>query len=224
MITPDQFIHRGEYIVLTSETPLKTFSSAMLNSGYGEFRYFINRTVDVSYNPHNATEEMRDFVQQEGFNTKETVAMMTAVDMKFAQFQYLEDGETSITFFVTLGLGNTVDVTKSFDNAYRPSVGTINIFVFINGIVTDEALIQALICAVETKTKVMHERGIIDYQTGTIATGTSTDSVLVAATQVGEFHAYGGSITRLGSLVGKGLYKTLNDAVEKYLQYKKHQH
>ncbi len=87
-------------------------------------------------------------------------------------------------------------------------------FVFINGIVTDEALIQAMICAVETKTKVIHERGIIDLQTGTIATGTSTDSVLVAATQVGEFHEYGGSITRLGSLVGKGLYKTLNDAVD----------
>nr|WP_106784492.1 adenosylcobinamide amidohydrolase [Lysinibacillus timonensis] len=220
MITPEQFINHGDYIVMKSDAPLRTFSSAAHNPGYGEFRNFVNRTVDLNYNPINVQKEMEAFLEEHHLNVEDTVAMMTAVNMQFAHIDLYEDGETSVTIFVTAGLGNTVDVTRSHEYAYRPSVGTINIFIFINGRATDEALIQALICAVEVKAKVMQERQILDQTSNTIATGTSTDSILVAATQMGEFHQYGGSITRLGSLIGKGLYATLDKAVVEYLQYK----
>lgn len=147
--------------------------------------------------------------------------MMTAVDMKYALCRFFEEGDTSILLLVTAGLGNAVDVTRSHAYFYKPVNGTINIFIFINGVLTDEALIQGLCCAVETKVKVLSELSIKDPNSGTVATGTSTDSICIASTQKGEFHEYGGSITKLGSFLGKALYETLTDAVMQYLDFTK---
>ncbi|SOB93824.1 adenosylcobinamide amidohydrolase [Ureibacillus xyleni] len=221
MLTLENIKNYGEYIVLESKEPLRTFSSAMHNPGYGEYQVFMNRTVDLSYNPLDAHEEMQQFIQQCGYPLPQTVAMMTAVDMKFAFTGFYEDGDTSIVILVTTGLGNAVDITRSYEYAHPPRVGTINTFIFINGYLTDEALIQALCGAVEVKTKILAEHQILDPQSGTIATGTSTDSICIASTQTGEAHAYGGSITKLGKLIGKGLYDTMNCSVESFLEYKK---
>lgn len=221
MITLECIKNYGEFIAIEANEPMRTFSSAMHNPGYGHYQYFINRTVDKSYFPQDAHEEMKQFLLSKGFPLDKTVAMMTAVDMKFAFSRFYEEGETSIVLLVTAGLSNAVDVTKSYAYSYKPANGTINIFIFINGYLTDEALIQALCCAIEVKTKVLAERNIIDSNSGTIATGTSTDSVCIASTQKGEFHEYGGSITKLGSFVGKALYETLTMAVDEYIAYTK---
>lgn len=221
MITLDLVQHFGEYIVVDAKKPLRTFSSAMHNPGYGEYQYFLNRTVTKAYNPPDAHEEMRQFVKSKGYPLERTVAMMTAVDMKYAWKNLYEDGETSIVLLVTAGLGNCVDVTCSHDYYYQKSPGTINIFIFVNGKMTDESLIQALCCAVEVKTKILVERKMLDPVSKTVATGTSTDSICIASTQEGEFHEYAGSITKLGSLIGKGLYEMLNIAVDEYLAYTK---
>ena len=219
MITLENIKNHGEYIIVESAQPLRTFSSAMYNAGYGNFTYFMNRTVDKNYNPVDANEEIREYIKNKGYPLDQTVAMMTAVDMEFAQTATYKDEDTAITLLVTAGLGNAVDVTRSHEYAYRAAPGTINMFIFINGNCSDEALIQALCCAVEVKTKVLHDKGIHDLQSNSLATGTSTDSVLIAATQQGEFHQYGGSITRLGSLIGKGLYETLHKAVDEYIAF-----
>lgn len=221
MITIKSIKNCGKYIAVEADEPLRTFSSAMHNAGYGNYRYFINRTVDQSYFPEDAHEEMKQFLQSAGYPLDQTVAMMTAVEMKFAFTRFYEEGDTSILLIVTAGLNNAVDVTRSHAYSYKQKNGTINIFLFINGFLTDEALIQALCCAVEAKVKVLSERNIIDSNSGTIATGTSTDSICIASTQKGAFHEYGGSITKLGSLVGKSVYETLADAVDEYLAFKK---
>lgn len=219
MITLQNMKHKGEYFVIQSDKPLRTFSSAMHNAGYGQFKTFLNRTVDKTYNPKVPHLEMEQFIETKGYNLEETVAMMTAVDVKFVKSNVYEDGDTSIVIVVTAGLGNVVDVTTSHEHKWTLSPGTINIFIFINGKASDAALIQAMCCAVEVKTKIIMERNIVDPNSKTIATGTSTDSICIAATQEGEYHEYAGSITRLGSLIGKGLYETLSVAVDEYYQY-----
>lgn len=221
MITLKNFKNHGDFIVVETDTPFRTFSSAMHNPGYGEFTTFINRTVDINYNPQDAHEEMRQFLISKGYSLENTVALMTAVNMEFAHTGFFEDGETSIAILVTTGLGNAVDITRAHLYHRNYSIGTINIFIFINGHLTDEALIQAICSAVEVKTKVLYEREIFDFQSGTIATGTSTDSICIAATQQGEFHEYAGSITRIGTLIGKGLYETMNRSVDQYVAFKK---
>lgn len=221
MITLQNMKQKGEFIVTESDKPLRTFSSAMHNAGYGEYSVFLNRTVDKLYNPEDSHLEMRQYIESKGYELDQTVAMMTSVEMKLACSNMYEDGDTSIVVLVTAGVGNAVDVTTSHLHKWTNSPGTINIFIFINGKVTDESLIQGLCCAVEVKTKILMERTILDPNSNTVATGTSTDSVCIAATQEGEFHEYAGSITRLGSLIGKGLYETLNQALDEYFQFMK---
>ena len=48
-----------------------------------------------------------------------------------------------------------------------------------------------------------------------LATGTSTDSIMIAATQKGKPLEFAGTITPLGKLIGKGIYECTIDAIEK---------
>ncbi|WP_042473615.1 adenosylcobinamide amidohydrolase [Bacillus ndiopicus] len=210
-----------QLLIMKSEQPLKVLSSAMVNPGIGYYQYFVNRTVHKDYYPEDAKLEYEQFLKRYKVPLDATVAMMTAVPQRFIMKDHYTDGETSIIVFITAGLGNAVDVTQSFQYTYRPAVGTINIFVFIEGDVSEEAFIQAYNCIIEAKVKVLYERRIMDQQSGTIATGTSTDSVALAMTERGEFHEYGGSITRLGALIGKGVATTLYKAIDGYEAYQK---
>ncbi|MFP3423151.1 adenosylcobinamide amidohydrolase, partial [Bacillus sp. SIMBA_161] len=56
---------------------------------------------------------------------------------------------------------------------------------------------------------------------GTIATGTSTDSCLVAATQQGETLPYAGPITEVGKLIGTGVFECTVEAIRLYREAKK---
>ena len=72
--------------------------------------------------------------------------------------------------------------------------------------------------ATEAKVKVLHDREVRDVNTGTLATGTSTDSIMIAATQKGESLEFAGTITPLGKLIGKGVYECTCEAIEKSSQ------
>jgi iron complex transport system ATP-binding protein len=68
--------------------------------------------------------------------------------------------------------------------------------------------------ATEAKTRALHDQQVKDSVTGTIATGTSTDSILIAATQQGENLEYAGTITPLGKVIGKGVYECTVMAIQ----------
>lgn len=212
---------QDDLLVIRSTHPYKVLSSAMINPGIGHYKTFVNRTVPIDYYPEDALLEYTQFLQEKGLSLQNTIAMMTAVSQRFAFMNRFDDSDTSILVVITAGLGNAVDVTRSHQYTYEQKIGTINIFVFIDAKISDEALMQAYSCVIEAKTKVLMERNVIDQNSDTIATGTSTDSTAIAVSEHGEFHPYGGSITRLGSLIGKGVAFTLNEAIDDYFAYKR---
>jgi iron complex transport system ATP-binding protein len=61
----------------------------------------------------------------------------------------------------------------------------------------------------------MFDEGIKDEVTQTIATGTSTDSVMIAASQEGEEFPYAGTITSIGKLMAKLVYEATREAIVK---------
>jgi iron complex transport system ATP-binding protein len=85
----------------------------------------------------------------------------------------------------------------------------------VNGELTEEAFIQSIMTATEAKGKVMNDQKVMDKVTGTIATGTSTDSILIAATQQGKCLEYAGTITPLGKLISKAVYQCTTRALQK---------
>lgn len=219
LIRAEAFTVSPEMVVYESEVPLKTVSSAVINAGSGWFRTFINRHVDMDYNIDDSVGEMTRFIENRGFKPTDTVGMMTAVRTEHAIVKEYPASFGSVVIAVTAGVGNAVDVSKAAERLL--GVGTINTWIFVNGTLSDEAFIQAMITATEAKTKALHQEGVKDPLTNTIATGTSTDSCLVAATQQGDVLPYAGPITELGSLIGTGVFECTVEAIGLYREAKK---
>lgn len=204
-----------EYIQLESPIPLRTMSSGVIGAGTGWHQKFVNRHVGKNYNCFDYRKELSDFLVANGFEPSETVGMMTAVFLEDAAYQFYEHDDFSIFVVVTAGVSNAIDASKSEMHSFEFSPGTINTWIFVNGELTEEAFIQSIVTATEAKGKVMNTQKVIDNVTGTIATGTSTDSILIAATQQGKCLEFAGTITPLGKLICKAVYQCTTRAIQK---------
>ncbi|MBM4763257.1 adenosylcobinamide amidohydrolase [Bacillus sp. B15-48] len=204
-----------EYIELNSPIPLRTMSSGVVGSGTGWYQVFINRHVDKNYNCSDHRREMVEFLKENGIEPGETVGMMTAVMTEDVSYQLLKGQGFSVFIVVTAGVGNAIDASNSAQHTFQLTPGTINTWVLVNGTLTEEAFIQSIMTATEAKAKGLQELEVKDQLTGTIASGTSTDSILVAATQIGRELEYAGTITPLGKLIGQGVYECTVNAIKK---------
>ncbi|AHN22153.1 iron ABC transporter permease [Lysinibacillus sphaericus] len=208
------------YVTIQTITPMKVVSSAMHNPGFGYYTHLLNRSVPKTYDERKPHHELRRFLQSEGYPIDKTVAMMTAVNARFATIREFTYEGLHLVVMITAGLGNAVDITRAFHRQEQYHAGTINTWVLINGKLSDEALFQAMISTTEAKVKALLDEDITDPTTGTLATGTSTDSLLIASTEEGDFHQYAGPITMLGKVIGHGVYETMREAIQKYKKEK----
>lgn len=213
------FTITNAYIQLKANAPLKVISSAVHNAGIGWYDTFLNRSIAPDYDIYSVEEETVNFLVANHFAPTSTVVMLTAVATKCVEIQSFTQHDLEVIIMVTAGVGNSVDVTKTYLRDEEPHAGTINTWVFINGKLTDEAFIQAMITATEAKTKALADQQIKDAVTGTIATSTATDSLLIAATQNGQELPYAGPITEIGKLIGRGVFETTIAAIKKYQQF-----
>ncbi|KKB36030.1 adenosylcobinamide amidohydrolase [Bacillus thermotolerans] len=198
-----------EFIALESPIVLKTLSAGVIGAGWGWHRSFVNRHVDKNYSHPAYKEDMRNFLRERSFDVNETVGMMTAVHLHTAAYQFMEVEGVSVFTVVTAGVGNAVDISRSAEHDRLFLPGTINIWVFANGHLSEEAFVQAVMTATEAKVKALVDQGVHDPLTGSQATGTSTDSILIAATQRGKKQEFAGSISPLGQAVGQAVYNCM---------------
>lgn len=207
---------KDEYVELKLDFPLRVLSSAVHNAGLGWYANFINRTVQPDYNIDEVKEEFLQYLLDKGFSPTNTVGMMTAVDTKKAVIKQYGAPFGDVFVIVTAGIGNAIDVSNSYKHEDLIHVGTINTWVMINGKLSDEAFVQAMMTATEAKTKALQHEKVIDFRANTIATSTPTDSLLVAATQQGALMQYGGPITDVGKVIGRGVFEATVEAIQNY--------
>src|SRR5690625_660680 len=206
----------NEKITLEAKQSLRTMSSGVTGSGFGWNHLFVNRYVDKNYNVDDHKQEMEAYLKSHGFHPDDTVGMMTAVNLSQVAYQFIHEEGFSGLFVVTAGVGNAVDSTLGVSRVPGYIPGTINIWVFINGELSEEAYIQAVMTATEAKVKALQNFKVTDPESNTLATGTSTDSILIAATQAGAKLTYAGSATPLGQMIGKGVFKCTKQALMNY--------
>ncbi|WGF37549.1 adenosylcobinamide amidohydrolase [Lysinibacillus capsici] len=216
VIKKEHFTITEQYIQLQSELPLKTVSSAVHNPGIGWHNCLLNRSVPGDYVISDVKREVKEFLKRENFSFTNTVVMLTAVPTALVAINEFSAPFGSIIVAVTAGVGNAVDVSRVHERQDDPYIGTINTWVIVNGCLSEEAFFQALMTATEAKTKALQSENIRDERSGTIATGTATDSLLIAATQKGEEMLYGGPITEVGKMIAKGVYETTVHAIRNY--------
>lgn len=218
IVKREHFVIDEPYVKLQTVIPLRAVSSAVHNAGIGWFDTFINRSVSPYYMELDMNVELAEFMDKHQFSPTSTVIMLTAMAMKYATINEYATPYGNLFVMVTAGVGNAVDVSRAYERQDPPYIGTINTWVVMNGNLTDEAFIQAMMTATEAKTKALQYEQIVDSMTGTLATGTATDSLLVAATQKGEQIPYAGSVTTIGKVIGRGVFETTVQAIQKYKQ------
>ncbi|MCR8643925.1 adenosylcobinamide amidohydrolase [Paenibacillus sp. N1-5-1-14] len=211
------------YVLIQSEKPLHTLSTNMWGGGYGEHALIMNRQVPKSYMSTDPVAEMKQFLQEQGFIYEQVAGMLTAayvVDVGYKGMKLTsvgEDGDQTlrVSTWVTMGLGNTTraGLPVKPDELYP---GTINIIVLIDGDVTDAAMASAIITATEAKTAVLQDLGVKVKKGSFLATGTSTDAIVIAATGRGRSHRYAGTATWLGHLIGRTVYEAAMESGRKY--------
>lgn len=198
-----------EALVLCSQQPLHMLSSAMVGGGFLRARYIVNRHVHKDYCHPHPTADLRAFARSHGI-TDLFVGLMTAVSMHKTRSVTLRDTALTVTAVATAGLSNPAAPGLSPPAVTAP--GTINVILLLDAYLTPAAMVNAIMTATEAKVQILLERGTRTPE-GHVATGTSTDAVVVACTERGDILPYAGPVTPVGWLIGRSVRAVLDAAL-----------
>ncbi|WHY83912.1 adenosylcobinamide amidohydrolase [Neobacillus novalis] len=206
------------YFHIQFEHPLRTISNGVIGDGIQWVKHVCNFHVDRNYNGSEPKKDLQSWMTDYSIPYVQAVGMMTAVMLEDVVIVKKEIEGIHMLAIVTAGVGNAVDITKrSFLGAVQ-TVGTINTMVFIDAHFTDGALVNGYMSATEGKVKALNDLKIEDPESHTLATGTSTDSLVLGLTQQGEKTPYAGSGTIVGRGIGQMVYQATHEALKKYLK------
>lgn len=215
---------QGNKLVLRSKTPLKILSSAVLNGGLQEANCIVSVHVpeetglDIDDEVHR---EAGDFLREEtsklGLPQDQIVGIMTSAKMKNVDMATRKFEDITITAIATAGVhfsATAGDEIASKQSAFPfKKWGTINIILLVDGDLTDSCMVNAVSTVTEAKTVALRELDVRSRFSGEIATGTVTDSVVIACTKRGSKIAYAGTATPIGELIGKSIREAVKKAL-----------
>jgi len=199
-----------EVIHVRSALPLTALSSAIVGGGFRRVRHILNAHVDKDYNSPNPKADLRARARRCGVDGQ-FVGLQTAVYLRKARLAFFEEDGLSVGALITAGVSNAA--SAGITQPYRPQPGTINIVLLLDANLSRSAMLNAFITVTEAKTAVLQARNICTPD-GDLATGTSTDTVTVAATGKGKFQNYAGSVTVLGWLIGRVVRQALRESLD----------
>ena len=198
----------AEALMLCSDHALHTLSSAVIGGGFSRTHCIINRHVDKNYDDPNPVDDYLAFVREYDIG-EPFVGLMTAVDMDRARAVTMQYGGLTVAAVVTAGLSNPV--SPGLCSPALPRPGTINLIVLVDAKLTPAAMVNVVITATEAKAHLLLENEVRTPERH-LATGTSTDALVVACTGRGDLLAYGGPATRVGWLIGRSVRQGLKEA------------
>jgi adenosylcobinamide hydrolase len=206
MNTPvkDISIHVSDACIhLQSVNDLSTLSSGVVGGGFQKTRHIINAHVDKNYFCPNPAADLRRFARASGIH-ENFIGMMTAAKIDSTRPVFLTEHGLTVGAITTAGLNNSTcaGVTPPFLPSSQ--AGTINIIIFLDARLSRAAMVNAIITATEAKTAALQslEARTKDDQP---VTGTSTDSIVIAATGNGDYFKYAGSVTLPGWLMARAV-------------------
>ena len=220
-------------LVISSERPLEVLSSAVLNGGFTTANKIISIHVpeDNEENIHKSAEDLdkeihenpEDLIKKAlaklDIDSDKVVGIMTHADLRNVEVYNQRCKGIALSAFVTAGVDVSATageptVSKQ-DSLKIDKVGTINIILLIDGDLTESCMVDAVKTVTEAKTVALRELDIRSYFSGDLASGTVTDSIVVACTKRGKTVEYAGTATVLGELIGKSVKESLKKVLRK---------
>ncbi len=223
-------------LVISSERPLEVLSSAVLNGGFTTANRIISIHVpeENEENIHKNSEDLDKELHENpehilkralmklGINSAEVVGIMTNADVRNVEVSVQQHNEIALNAFVTAGVDVAATAGESTISKPNPlknnNGGTINIILLVDGNLTKSCMVDAVKTITEAKTVTLRELDVRSYFSGDPASGTVTDSVVVACTKRGKPVEYAGTGTVLGELIGKSVKESLKKTLQKEQQ------
>ena len=195
---------------IVSETPLQVLSSSVIGGDMRETHHIMSaRVPDDPDQREFALKRPRAFLRERAQalgNNEPVVGLITMLDHDRLQVATHAEGDIKVTALATVGL-NHASAPGRHNVVYtgEEQPGTINLVVLADARLAPPAEVRAATLATEAKTLALFEAGI-KTQDGSIATGTSMDTIIVASTGRGPFFRYSGTSTLLGDLIGRAVH------------------
>lgn len=226
------------HIKASSPTVVKALSSAVYGGGMIELDRIFNIYVDRHYRCDDPPRDIANLLSEWQEREDQCAGLLTAVRLQHTAIQEYESDEFGLLCCTTAGVSNAARAGSArivFDAAgneignemmsqkhgkspvstYIP--GTINIMLWMNGQLTDGAMVNAVQTAVEAKAAALADLGVVDSENGLTATGTTTDAIVLAVSQAEDHKPlihYAGTATVIGAAIGKLVYDTITESLQ----------
>ncbi|MFX1258949.1 MAG: adenosylcobinamide amidohydrolase [Promethearchaeota archaeon] len=225
---PDIEIYFNESdIVIYSKNYLECLSNAAFNGGRIRSNSIVNHHVSL-YFDHSQVENILNSVKKK-FNLSDSmIGLLTAVKMNECILINEINDNVNYSIVLTAGILNPSgpedgdsNLSREVDdsNARYVKPGTINIILLIDAILTEHALVNLIITITEAKTLIL-KKFDLRTKSGNLATGTSTDTIVVCFTNRGKSIEWSGYATKFGQSVGQSVMKALNISLREKVNFK----
>ena len=203
---------KKDTLIISSESHLKTLASAVLGGGFSKARYILNHHVEKNFSHASPALYLKKVALGLGIRG-DVVGMMTAAKLNNLAVAHSVEKGLRVAAVVTGGVSNAAAAGE--ENSIRDiGSGTINTILLIDGRLAASAMVGAVVTASEAKTAALRELGVKNSN-GQMATGTTTDAIVVACTGKSFSLRYAGTGTPIGGLIGKAAKKATLEAVKR---------
>lgn len=216
-VWPGLVLRKGErHLLLQAPGPFDAIGSAVYGGGVTRLRRMANIYVDKHYDCSDPVRDVADWLREWRYPVDTTAGLLTAVQLKHASIMEERNGEAAVFCCVTAGTSNAAKAgseRKTYP-AYRP--GTVNIMLMIDAKLTQAAMVNAIMTAVEAKAAALADLDVRDAENGLVATGTTSDAIMLGVSQSAVYpveHMYAGTATDLGGMVGRAVYGAVKEAL-----------
>lgn len=203
-----------EAVVVTARGPLAVVSSAVVGGGLAEARAVLNVHVPKDIALHDVETRLAAVAARRALPAP-WVGLLTSARTEKAEVAEAADHGITALAVVTVGLSNRIAAGVDLAARWRPS--TINTIVVVDAAPEPAALVNAVITVTEVKTLLLAAAGV-RCADGVLASGTSTDAVVVAATGHGPACRFGGPVSELGSVVARAVRDALGRGIDRWLE------
>ncbi len=203
-----------EAVVVTAREPLAVLSSAVVRGGLTEARAVLNLHVPKDFELGDLDARLGAFARRRGIPVP-WVGLLTSAWTEKAEVAEAQAHGIRAVAVITVGLSNRIAAGVDRAGAWAPS--TINTVVVVDARPEPAAMVNAVITATEVKTVLLAEGGV-KCGAGHLASGTSTDAVVVAATGTGRACRFGGPVSELGSVVARAVREAMGRGIGRWLE------
>lgn len=180
----------GRRLVLTLDPPHRSIASTIVGGGLGHVRTWLNLEVALDY---ARTDPVQHLIEESADLAGPLVGTMTAASVA----QSVQATVRGAWVVATVGLSVPLAAAGALELA--PPVGTINIAAVIDVPLTDAGLVNAVQTLTEAKAQALADGGLRAVNHDGPATGTATDSVLVACPEdPGGASSFAGPASAIG--------------------------